>query len=233
MFLIKMSHINLILLTLFVVCAVINTRSMGNAQGKDTGRLNRKVDKLDRKIVFLQQNTEFLEQKTDFLQKEVENIWASVLTSGIAGQEYENRTKTEGLGIDDNQDCKINISETVTTVQQLKTEVNHLKTTSRDGFKNEKQWQRKTVENITNMFEAFQTNVTTETRDVKRQLEGLNDAVVRLNDSNERLGESEKGLDQMNSVLVELKLSYHKLETENRDLKETVAELQNDYKDLR
>ena len=246
MFLIfKMSHINLILLTLFVVCAVINTRSMGNAQRKDTGRLNRKVDKLDRKIEFLQQNTEFLEQKTDFLQKEIEDILANVLTSGTAGQAYENRTKTEGLGIDGNQDCKININETVTTVQQLKTEVNHLIRTSRDGLKHEKQWQRKTVENITNMFEAFQTNVTRENHDVKQHLEGLNDAFVRLNDSyntklqtietylNERLGEGEKGLEQMNSVLDELKLSYHKLETENRDLKETVVEQENDNKDLR
>ena len=122
--------------------------------------------------------------------------------------------------------------------------MDHLIKTSRDGLKNEKQWQRKTVENITNMCEAFQTNVTTENQDVKQHLEGLNDALVRLNgsyntklqtietDLNERLGEGEKGLEQMNSVLDELKLGYHKLETENRDTKKTVVELENDKKDL-
>ena len=239
-----MSHINLTLITLFVVCAVINTRSLGNAQRIDTGRLNRKVDKLDRQIGFLQKNTDFLQEKTDFLQKEVEDIWDNVLTSGIAGQEYEKRTKTEGLGIDNTRDCKININETVTTVQQLKTEVNHLIRTSRDGLKNEKHWQRKTMENITNMFKALQTNLTTENQDGKHHLEGLHDAVVRLDDSyntklqtietdlNERLSETEKGLEPMNSVLDELKLGYHKLKTENRDLKETVVELENDNKDL-
>ena len=151
----RMANIGLIL---FVVCVVIN--SMYNAERTDKGRLNSKVKKLNIK-------TDSLQKEVNAIWKEVDDIWAEVSEPGTVAPNYINRTITDSLGNASSQNFKTNRYETVNTVQDLKTEVKHLMSTSRNGLRNEKQWQRETVRNLTEMYEDFQTNLNTTLDDLR------------------------------------------------------------------
>ena len=221
-----MSNISLIL---FVACAAIN--SIYNAERTDVGHLNTKVRKLNRK-------TDFLQKEVDDIWKEVDDIWAEVSDPGTVTHIYNNRTRTDDLGNTNSQNLKTKTHETVNTAQDLKTEVEQLMLTSRNGFKNEKQWQRETVRNLSQMFEDLDIDMTKKNQGVKQQIERLDAELVRIDEScniklqnietvlNERLGERGRELDQVNKILVELKANQHKLETENQVLGQTIIEMQ-------
>ena len=218
-----MANIRMIL---FVAFAVINI--MCSAQRIDVGRLNIRVNNLDR--------------RTGFLEENFKAIWATVLTSDIVGQEYSNKTRTEDLGNTSSKNFTAENHERVKTVQNIKSEVENFVFTARDGLKREKQWQRETLRNLTEMFDDFQTGMTKENVAVKDQLiERLDtesastdekyEAIRREMETsnteiNERMREISKEHEQMNTNLENLSTNQNTLEAENQALKQTVIDLQ-------
>ena len=115
-----------------------------------------------------------LERKTDVLQTDVDDIWEKIHV-----QEYRNQTRTDQVGSND-KDCEAKMKQSEGTVKKLKSEVEHLIMTSRNGLKSEKHWQRKTIRNITRILEEFQTSVST-------MLDNLNANQHKLETENEAL----------------------------------------------
>ena len=150
-----------------ISCAVLI--STCNGQRMDVGRLNFQVNRLNR--------------KTDFLQNEVTDLWTAVLTQGFVGRDSGNQTRADNPSTDGSRDCSIKVNETIATVQELKSEMKGFMTTTRNGLKNEKAWQREMGKNITEM--------TTNNQHVKRQLDTLdknfNDKIIILNDEYKEL----------------------------------------------
>ena len=215
-------------LILFVACAVISS-SMCYAQKTAVGRLSIKIHKLNR--------------KTDFLQQEVDDIWATVLTPDIGGQDYDNKTRTDDPGTDKCRDFERKVNETVTTVKDLKSEVDNLIFVSRNGFRNEKHWQRETARNlsqtihrnITGMLEEFQTDVTAEKQKVTHHLESIDIELLRIDES------CNVKVETINTQLVRINESCNtkvetcnvKLETMNTELKERKSEAVNEREHMR
>ena len=162
---------------------------MCQAQRTNIGSLNIKVKRLVR--------------KTDVLENEVDDIWGTILSSGI--HDYGNKTRPDNVDTND-KDCVAMVDNAVTTVKQLKSEVKHLVLTSRNGFKNEKEWQREAIRNLTGMYKDFQTGVTEE------------QGVIN---------------EHVSKVLDDLRANQHKLETENQALKHTIIELQTDNENMK
>ena len=150
-----------------ISCAVLI--STCNGQRMDVGRLNFQVNRLNR--------------KTDFLQNEVTDLWAAVLTPGFVERDSGNQTRADNPSTDGSRDCSLKVTETIATVQELKSDIKGFMITTRDGLKNEKAWQREMGKNITEM--------TTNNQHVKRQLDTLdknfNDKIKILNDEYKEL----------------------------------------------
>ena len=242
-----------IFLILFVAC-VIN--SMCSAQRTAVGRLlNTEVRKLKRK-------TDSLQTEVDNIWNEVDGIWAEVSGPGRIAQNYNNRTGTDGLGNINSQNFKTNKHETVNIAQDLKVEVENLVLTARDGLKAEKQWQRETVRNLTEMFDDFKTDMTEESIVVNDQLERLDNESASTHkycenirremetnntETNERMRELRKELEaqtvineQMNSknhalsqTIQEIQNDNENIKTENKALSQTIQEMQNDNENIK
>ena len=218
-----MANIRMIL---FVAFAVINI--MCSARRIDVGRLNIRVNNLDR--------------RTGFLEEDVKAIWATVLAPETVGQDYGNKTRTEDLGNTSSKNFTAENHERVNTFQNIKSEVEDFVFTARDGLKREKQWQRETLRNLTEMFDDFQTGMTKENIAVKDQLiERLDtksastdekyEAIRREMETShteldERMIEMSKDHEQMNTNLENLSTNQNTLEAENQDLKQTIIDLQ-------
>ena len=97
------------------------------------------------------------------------------------------------------------VDGTLTTIQDLKTEVEHLIVSSRNGFKHEKSWQREAIRNITEVCDDFQTGMTNEDDDVKQSIRDMH----------------ENNQHKLNNI-----------ETENRELRNIIVGVQNDNKKL-
>ena len=212
----------------FIACAVIIC--ICQAKTADLGRLKIKLNKLYR--------------EHDALQREVDDVWATIIKSGIDVQDYGNKTRTDDLSTDA-QELISKMNGTLSSVKDLKTEVDHLILTSRNGIKNEKQWQRGTIRNITGIFEDFQLEMTEKYKEVKHHLERLdtetastdqacNDMQVALEtktlELDSRIGESgrEQGVanERIMKILENLTLKDDKLEMDNQELKRTISDMQ-------
>ena len=143
-------------------------------------------------------------RKQENLRNEVEDIWAVIATSGIQKQDYGNKIRTDDLGINA-QELISKVNGTLTTFQGLKTEVEHLIVSSRNGLKHEKSWQREAIRNITKVCDDFQTGMTYENDDLKQSIRDM----------------QENNQQKLNNI-----------ETENWELRNIIAEVQNDYKKL-
>ena len=174
-------------LILFVAWALIFC--MCQAQRTNIGSLNIKVKRLVR--------------KTDVLENEVDDIWGTILSSGI--HDYGNKTRPDNVDMND-MDSVAKVDNAATTVKQLKSEVEHLVWTSRNGFKNEKKWQREAFRNLTGTYEDFRTGVTEE------------QGVIN---------------EHVSKILDDLRANQHKLETENQALKHTMIEIQTDNENMK
>ena len=152
----------------------------------------------------LNMNINKLCRKHGALQNEVDEIWGIIISSGIQKHDYGNKTRTDDLGINA-QELIAKADGTLTTIQGLKTEVEHLIVSSRNGLKHEKSWQREAIRNITKVCDDFQTGMTNENDDIKQSIRDMQE-------NNQQ------------------KLSN--IETENRELRNIIAEVQNDYKKL-
>ena len=143
-------------------------------------------------------------RKHGALQNEVDNIWGIIISSGIQKQDYGNKTRTDDLGINA-QELIAKADGTLTTIQGLKTEVEHLIVSSRNGLKHEKSWQREAIRKITKVCDDFQTGMTKENGDLKQSIRDM----------------QENNQQKLN-----------KIETENRELRNIIVGVQNDYKKL-
>ena len=152
----------------------------------------------------LNMNINKLCRKHGALQNEVDEIWGIIISSGIQKHDYGNKTRTDDLGINA-QELIAKADGTLTTIQGLKTEVEHLIVSSRNGLKHEKSWQREAIRNITKVCDDFQTGMTNENDDIRQSIRDMQE-------NNQQ------------------KLSN--IETENRELRNIIAEVQNDYKKL-
>ena len=176
-------------------------------------------------------------RKQENLRNEVEDIWAVIATSGIQKQDYGNKTRTDDLGTIA-QELISKVDGTLTSIQGLKTEVKHLIVSSRSGFKNEKSWQREAIRNITKYCEDFKTDMTEKNIESKHHLERLDNRAAQLDqtcksiqtrvENNTIETEKEQHLinEQTSHLLGNLNATQNRLETENRDLKQTVSDMQ-------
>ena len=214
----------------FIVCILV---SVGHAQNTDVRRLNMKINRLDR--------------KTENLEKDVDDIWAT-----IEKQDHVNKTRTDNFDTNA-KDVTSMMSGTVTDVQELKTEVEQLVLSSRIGFKNEKRWQREAIRNLTRRYTEFQSGVVEENMELKNHLEDLDTKVTKVektnkdsqvgmetinNDFNERTSETGKEFEaqavineHVSKMLENLSAKQNRLETENRELKQIITEMQKDYQE--
>ena len=144
-------------------------------------------------------------RKHGALQNEVDEIWGIIISSGIQKQDYGNKTRTDDLGINA-QELIAKADGTLTSIQGLKTEVEHLIVSSRNGLKHEKIWQREAIRNITKVCDDFQTGMTNENDDLKQSIRDMQE-------NNEQ---------KLNNI-----------ETENRDLRNIIVGMRKDYQNMK
>ena len=179
-------------------------------QETELRRLNIKIKRLNR--------------KTGVLQKDVDDIWSTILEAQDCGK---NTRRTDFCTNVRNVTSKVNGA--LTTVQELKTEVEHFTVSSRNGFRNEKSWQREAIRNLTQSYKDFKTGVTGETKEVKDRLQRLNTETARIDETNnEILRDTGKEFERINKILDDHSTEQSRLETENHELKVIISEMRND-----
>ena len=204
------NHLNLFIACVLLVCVCQDAAA-------NLGCLNINLNKLCR--------------KQEKLRSEVEDIWAAIVTSGIQKQDYGNKTRTDDLGINA-QEVIAKVDGTLTSIQGLKMEVEHLIVSSRNGLKHEKFWQREAIKNITKYYEDFKTDMTDKNIESKHHLERLDNRAAQLDQTCKNIQnrvenntiETEKEQNLINErtshLLENLNATQNRLETENRDLKQ-------------
>ena len=213
----------------FIVCVLV----VCHAQITDVRRLNIKINTLSR--------------KTENLENDVDDIWATTET-----QDHVNKTRADNFDTNA-KDVTSMMSGTVADVQELKTEVEQPVLSSRIGFKNEKIWQRETIRNLTRNYTEFQSGVVEENIEIKNHLEKLDTKVTKIEktnkdnqvgietinqDLNEKMSETGKEFaaqdvinEHVSKILENLSAKQNRLETENRELKQIITEMQKDYQE--
>ena len=183
-----------------IVCTCLADRS---------GALNIKVRRLAR--------------KTDSLQKDVDDIWEIILSSGTNVQEFGNSTWINDVQ-SIRKDFEARVENVVASISKMKSEVNQFLSISRKGIKNEKQWLREVVRNITEMFNDFQTSFTNGLdKNVLNKIETINTELY------EGAIETKKELEYINMNLDDLRANYNEIENENQALKQSILEIQKHY----
>ena len=155
-------------------------------------------------------------RKHGALQNEVDEIWGTIFSSGIQKQDYGNKTRTDDLGINA-QELISTVDGTLTTIKGLKTEVEHLIVSSRNGLKHEKSWQREAIRNITKVCDEFQTEMTKENDYLKQSIRDM----------------QENNQQKLNNIETENQKMRNDFEAETKTLKLTVYEMQNDNEQIR
>ena len=198
-----MAHVCLIIAFLLVT-GICRTRET------ELGRLNMKIKRLNR--------------KTRVLQKDVDDIWSTILEAQDCGK---NTRKTDPCT--NARDVESKLNGTLTTVQELKTEVERFTVSSRNGFRNEKSWQREAIRNLTQSYKEFKTGVKEENKEVKDRLQRLDTETARIYETNdEKLRETGKEFERVSKILNDLSTKQSRLETENHELKLIISEMRND-----
>ena len=171
----------------FIACVVVIHACQVIAA--DLGHMNIKLHKLSR--------------KHDALQQEVDDLWATIIRSGIQKLDHGNQTKTD----DDinTQELFTKVNKKLSEMEDLKKEIKILILYSRTGLKNEKAWQKKAMKNMTSEWENLKTTVETENKNLDKTFRDTEDS------NDKRLS---------------------KMETENTKLRNIIAEVQNDYKKI-
>ena len=140
-------------------------------------------------------------RKHGALQIEVDEIWGIIISSGIQKQDYGNKTRMDDLGVNA-QELIANVDGSLTTIQGLKTEVEHLIVSSRNGLKHEKKWKREAIRNVTKVCDNFQT-------EVKKENDHLKQIIHDMQKNNQQ---------ELNNI-----------ETENKELRSIIVEVRKDY----
>ena len=207
----------------FLTCTVVIY--ICQAEITDLGRLKIQLNKLCR--------------KHSALEKDVDDIWATIIASGINVQNCNaNKTRVDGLST----------NSPLTTVEELKAQVEFMILSSRKGFQNEKSWLRKAMKNLTKTFEDFQSDMTKQNIKVKRHLEKLDTETGRIDQSvkagqakmesvvnalDERTKENEKAQRIIDTRFAKALEDYnekqHNLSTIEAELTRKISDVQQDY----
>ena len=207
---------------LFVYLAITCTFQ---AQNTNIKHINLKINRLNR--------------ITDVLQKDVDDIWTAMSASGTQALDFSNKKRKDDLETSA-YDMIGKMNGTFINVQELKTEIEQLVLYSRNGLKNEKQFQREAIKDLKKSYRKFKTRLDTEMSDLQETNKNNQLRIETINrDLNERVGENDKEseahgiLIEAHGILIEnlaktlenLSAKQSRLETENQELKQTISEL--------
>ena len=228
---------------------ILHLAMMCQAQNTNIWHLNMKLNRLTR--------------ITDGLQKDVSDIWTVISTSGLDNPDFGNKTRTIDNNNKGTDECNIaEINGTMDDVKVLKTEVEELIVSSRNGFKNEKGFQREAIMDLKNSYRDFQISITEDNTKVKLNVEELNTQVkdlhvhsknmsdniqetnnnnlhkienitLKLNDNIDKTVAQIVTLESMKTMLDTLSAKQSKLEEENKELRQETKELRQEAKALR
>ena len=163
----------------------------------------------------LRRNVDRLNRITDGLQKDVSYIMTAMTSSGIQIQEFGNRTRTDT----NSEGITAELNETVNDAKQLKSEVQGLILHSRNGFQNEKQFQREAIRDIKERCEAFQTDQTERNGKINDDIERLFTGSAEMNNR----------VDRLDTMLENLSVKQNSLESENQELKQELIDMQENF----
>ena len=228
---------------------ILHLAMMCQAQNINLWHLNMKLNRLTR--------------ITDGLQKDVSDILTVISTSGFENLNSGNKTRTINKNNKGTDNCNIaEINGTLDDVKVLKTAVEELIVLSRNGFKNEKEFQREAIMDLKKSNTDFQTNLADENANVKHNVEELNTKVtdlqetsknmsdniqetnnnnlhkienltLKLNDNIDKTVAQGVTLESMKTMLDTLSAKQSKLEEENKELRQETKELRQENKELR
>ena len=181
------------------------------------------------------------------LQNEVDDIWATIITSGIDIQNNSNKTRMDDV-YTNAQELLSTMNGTLTTIQELKTVVEKMALSSRNGLRNEKSWHREAKMNLTKHFEDFQTDILEKYQEVKHHLETLDVKTTRTEQScnevkvmhdttnrelNQRISDNGKDYvffsERFSNMFENLGAKQTKIEMESHELKSKIAEAQEQF----
>ena len=154
-------------------------------------------------------------RKHGALQNEVDEIWGIIISSGIQKQDYGNKTRTDDLGINA-QELIAKVDGTLTTIQGLKTEVEHLSVSSRNGLKHEKSWQREAIKNITQVYDDFQTGMNKEKQSIRAMQEN----------NQQKLNNIETENRELRNIITEVQNDHKKLQNAYEQINRELIKLQ-------
>ena len=163
----------------------------------------------------LRRNVDRLNRITDGLQKDVSYIMTAMTSSGIQSLEFGNRTRTDT----NSEGITAELNETVNDVKELKSEFQGLILHSRNGFKNEKTFQREVIREINERYEAFQTDQTERNREMNDDIERLLTGSAEVNSR----------VDRLDTMLENLSVKQNSLESENQELKQELTDMQENF----
>ena len=222
---------------------------ISQAQNTNLWHLNTKLNRLTR--------------ITDGLQKDVSDILTVISTSGLDNPDFGNKTRTINKNNKGTDECNIaEICGTLDDAEALKSDVEALIVSSRNGFKNEKEFQREVIKDLKKSNTDFQTKLADENAKVKHNVEELNtqvkdlyetsknmsdniqetdknnqhkieNLVLNLNDNIDKNDAQSVILESMKETLDTITEKQSKLEEETKELKQETKELRQDNEDLR
>ena len=182
----------LIILHLVIVC-----------QGQNTNlwHLNIKLNRLTR--------------ITGGLQKDVSDILTVISTSGLVNLDFGNKTRTINNNNKGSDECNIaEINGTMDNVKALTSDVEELIVSSRNGFKNEKEFQREVIRDLKKSNTDFQTKLADENANVKHNVEELNTKVTDLEETSKYMSNIIQGTSKNLTDMIQEtdKNNHHKIE---------------------
>lgn len=186
---------------LFVYLAI---KCTCQAQNTNIKHINMKINRLNR--------------ITDVLLKDVDDIWTAMSSLGTQAPDFSNKKRKDDLETSA-YDMIGKMNGTLINVQELKTEIEQLVLYSRNGLKNEKQFQREAIKDLKKSYREFKTRLDTEMSDLQ---ETNKNNQLRIETINRDHGIF---IENLHKMLENLSAKQSRLETENQELKQTIREL--------
>ena len=134
---------------------------------------------------------------TDGLQKDVSDIWTYISTSGIEKVQFGNKTRTDTnnfmkvrTDVDNTTENRnfamdLLVTRTVSEVKELKTEVEELILYARNGFQNEKEFQREAINALNRSSSDIQTDIMEENANINQNIENLNKQITKSQETSD------------------------------------------------
>ena len=170
-----------------------------------------------------------LSRNHDALQSDVDKIWEIIIKSDMNTQ--ENRTRAENVGTN-TREFITNVNGTLAILQDQKRVIENMAASIRNGLKQEKTWQREAISNITKYCEDIESHATKEKQYLLQTIKNMQENNVQ---NEQTLSNVETENRELRNLIVELQIGYEKIqgniekrEAENVALKRAIREIQND-----